>query len=321
MNVQELSQALQFLSDPNTEIGLSMYFILHTAGEVVIKKADVSDEVRLELKSKLTEYIKHNLVENPALNFQDISVADTRRDSAYYYDLAEMPNGLKVMGELLENENRELFSFNTDSYDDIFAFVFLMGNEADRIALYKKHYPINLLRRDSILRLIKSGTRLVEVEEDIISLNEKVDFLQVEEHVVVLNVSTLEKFFGFEEVIMNQAQVSLGVIDAVGFIVSMEPLQEMLADSSFARKLMRVKADSPVLQLPFDRVRDFIKQHPKLRRRMRFNEDETRISLDTKISKQLFLKLLDDDFLKSDLTQFLYETEIKNRLTNEEDAD
>jgi hypothetical protein len=321
MNTQELSQALQFLLDPNNEIGLSMYFVLHTNGDAEIKRADISDEVRLELTSQLTEYITHTLVENQELIFQDISTADTRRNSAYYYDLDEVPNGLKVMGALLEDENRELFNFNTDTYEEIFAFVFLIGNETDKIALYKKHYPINLLKRDSILRLIKSGTRLVEVEEDIISLNEKIDFLQVEENVVVLNVRTLEKFFGFEEVIRNQAQLSLGVIDGVGFIASIEPLQEMLADSSFARKLMRVKADSPVLQLPFDRVRDFIKQHPKLRRRIRFNEGETRISLDTRMSKQLFLKLLDDDFLKSDLTQFLYETEIKNRLTNEEAAD
>ena len=321
MNLQELRQSLGFLFNPEDEIGLSMYFILDMEGALSIKKADITAEVRTTLRDQFLNYIRVTFLVNQDLYFANITLADSRKNAAYYFDIDQLPDGLSVMKDLIDDEDADLFDFNTDPYESITGFVFLLGNETEKIALYKKQYPINLLKRGSILRVYKVGTRLDEVTEDIISLNEKVDFMQLGDDVVIINVNTLEKFFGFEDVIKGQAQLSLGVIETAQFVLDITSLQEMVSELSFARKLMRVRADSPVLQLPFDRVRDFIKQHPQLKRRMRFNADETRISLDTKTSKQLFLKLLDDDFLKSDLTQFLYETDIKNRLTEEEATD
>src|SRR6202040_3935557 len=281
-------------------------------GVLSIKKADIAADVRTTLRDRFLNYLRVTFLVNQDLYFANITVADNRKNAAYYFDIDQLPDDLGVMKDLIDDEDADLFDFNTDVYESITGFVFLLGNETEKIALYKKQYPINLLKRGSILRVYKVGTRLEEVTEDIISLNEKVDFMQLGDDVVIINVNTLEKFFGFEDVIKGQAQLSLGVIETAGFVLDVASLQEMISELSFARKLMRVRADSPVLQLPFGRVRDFIKQHPQLRRTMRFNADETRISLDTKTSKQLFLKLLDDDFLKSDLTQFLYETDIKN---------
>jgi hypothetical protein len=145
--------------------------------------------------------------------------------------------------------------------------------------------------------------------------------MQIDDDVIVLNVTTLEKFFGFEDIIRTEATKCLATIEAANLLANMESLREMLVDVKFARKLMRIRADSPVLGLPFAKIRGFIRQHPKLRRRIRFNAAGTRISLDTRTSKELFLKLLDDDFLKSDLTDFLYETEKKYLLSNEEAVD
>jgi hypothetical protein len=321
MNRQELRERLAFLFDPAYEIGLSMYFIIGEEQDLTIKSADISREVMAALKEQFVEYINETLMENDELIFGDLRYADTRQNSAYYFDLDELPAGLHVMEELLGNDEVQDFNFRTDNYEDVFGFVFLVGNEQDKIAIYKKHYPINLLKRDSILRLRLSGTRLVEVDEDIINLNEKFDFLQIDHEVVILNVMTLEKYFGYEEVIRNEAVKNLALIQAANLIENMEALEEMLEDVKFARKLMRIRGDSPVLGLPFAKISAFVKQHPKLRRRIRFNPDENRISLDTRMSKELFLKLLDDDFLKSDLTDFLYETDIKNRLTNEEAID
>jgi hypothetical protein len=318
---EELIEVLGFLFNPANEIGLTMYFIVGPENAVTIKQADISEEVMFDLRDQFLGYIRTKLIANDELFFADLRDADTRQDSAYYFDLDVLPEGLRVMETLLANERAEDFNFRDDNYDDVIGFVFLIGNEMEKIAVYKKHYPINLLRQDSILRLYKSGTRLVEVEDDIINLNEKFDFMQIDDDVIVLNVTTLEKFFGFEDIIRTEATKCLATIEAANLLANMESLREMLVDVKFARKLMRIRADSPVLGLPFAKIRGFIRQHPKLRRRIRFNAAGTRISLDTRTSKELFLKLLDDDFLKSDLTDFLYETEKKYLLSNEEAVD
>ena len=58
-----------------------------------------------------------------------------------------------------------------------------------------------------------------------------------------------------------------------------------------------------------------------LKNRLKFNAKETKIVLGTKISKEMFLKLLDDDFLKSDLTKLLYDSELKDTLAGNEKTD
>ncbi|MCY3628153.1 MAG: DUF4868 domain-containing protein [Gammaproteobacteria bacterium] len=46
--------------------------------------------------------------------------------------------------------------------------------------------------------------------------------------------------------------------------------------------------------------------------RIRFNDREDKIVLDTKKSKDLFIKLLMDDFLTSELTSYHYESVVKD---------
>lgn len=325
MNKKQLADQLDFLVAPTNEIGLVMYFILKDGDGFAIRKADIAAEARDSLRDQFMKYISSTLVSNNDLHLSDISKADNRKDAVYFFDLSELPPGLRVMGQLLKSQKANLFNFKKDNYQSIFGFVFLLGNETNKIAIYKKQYPFNLLGRDVLVRLIvkdvKAKTRLVEVKEDILSINEKFDFLQIGDDVVVVNMNTLEKYFGFEDVIRSAAASNLAIIKAANLVVDITPLEEMTTDLKFARKLMRVKADSAVLGLPFTRISSFIKQHPSLKKRIRFNEDGTRISLDTKTSKQLFLKLLDDDFLKSELTELLYEAEIKDRLGNEEVTD
>ncbi|WP_420868523.1 Kiwa anti-phage protein KwaB-like domain-containing protein [Alkalimarinus coralli] len=61
-----------------------------------------------------------------------------------------------------------------------------------------------------------------------------------------------------------------------------------------------------------NQIISFCKTFPKLANRIRLNEDETKIGLDTKVSKDLFIKLLMDDYLTSELTHFHYESVSKD---------
>ncbi|HGW1475718.1 TPA: Kiwa anti-phage protein KwaB-like domain-containing protein, partial [Escherichia coli] len=49
-----------------------------------------------------------------------------------------------------------------------------------------------------------------------------------------------------------------------------------------------------------------------LKGKIRFTEDGTQILLDTKVSKDLFIKLLMDDFLISELTESYYNSIAKD---------
>jgi hypothetical protein len=323
MDKEQLRNGIEFVTIvPPEKIGLVMYFILKEGESFALRKADIDENAMSALRDKFLNYIAETFITNDELHFAGITTSDKRNNAAYFFDLDELPKGLQVMGQVLDNPRVRAFNFKQDAFKNIFGFVFVLASSANKIAIYKKQYPINLLGRDVAVRLIvkdvKSKTRLVKVNEDIINVNEKFEFMQIGDEVIVVNVGTLEKYFGFEDVIRSSAETNLQTIQKANLLVDVEPLREMISDLRYARKLMRVKAAPAVLELSFAKVQYFIQHHPKLKGRIKFNPENTRILLDTKVSKQLFLKLLDDDFLRSDLTDILYEAEIKDRLSNQE---
>ena len=52
---------------------------------------------------------------------------------------------------------------------------------------------------------------------------------------------------------------------------------------------------------------------------MRYNEDETQFNLDTRVSKDLLIKILNDDLLTSELTKLYYDSLAKNEIEVEEE--
>jgi Domain of unknown function (DUF4868) len=137
--------------------------------------------------------------------------------------------------------------------------------------------------------------------------------MMVDNHLIVLKLNTLERFFGFEQVIRNQAQYTISMVEESNIMDDITQLYELAENLSNARKLMRMQ-DSPVLHVPIADVISFIRNHPELGGRIAFNDDGTKVKLTTGVSKKLFLKLLNDDYLFSQLTELQYDSHAKGKL-------
>jgi hypothetical protein len=95
-------------------------------------------------------------------------------------------------------------------------------------------------------------------------------------------------------------------------------LHELLDDIKYARRFTKVAQASPVLEakVPNEIIIKFCKNFPSLAGKIRFNSSEDKIILDTKVSKDLFIKLLMDNYLTSDLTKINYESVAKDYANN-----
>lgn len=317
MNREQLIARLQYFLNPANGIGATLYFVVNQEGETVIRFADIENEAQQELKERFLEYITDKFINNEELHYQNISEADDRKNVVYRYDIEERPESLNILDEILANEEQEHFQFNQHELSNIQGYLITIGNEGNKIALYKKHHPVNLLKQDRFL-LIPSNERLVKVSDDAIALDRSFDFMMVDDNLIVLKLNTLERFFGFEDVVRNQAQNTIGLVEANQLLEDIEQLNDLALSMTNARKLMKIRT-SPVLNVPVNNVINFIRNHPELTGKIDFNEDETRIRLSTGVSKKLFLKLLNDDYLFSELTELQYDTHAKDRLNNNEE--
>jgi len=321
MNREQLLQAISFLFQNENPISLRLYFVVSTENGMELKLANIEQEVTTSLLAQFKTYIHAKFIDNEELFFGNLTDADNRRNSAYYYDLDEKPEGLSNLNTVLQNQEQVHFNFNDDNLNDIKAFVVLMGNEDHQISIYKKHYPINYLKRDSILRIFPANERFEKVDANILSISETFEFMQIDQNLIVLSVKVLEKYFGYESIIRNKAVDNLTLIENSGLLVDIQLLSNLTNELKYAKRIVKIKHDTPVLQLPVNTVIASITNHPVLSKKIRFNADSTQIALDTKVSQEHFIKLLNDDFLKSELTNLFYDSQSKNNLPIEENAD
>jgi hypothetical protein len=306
MNLQIIKEKIHALL-LSQEATLRLYPVLKLQdGTEEIKLADVNDDAATELRDMLLGYLRFKFVDNDDLYFIPLSEADDRSNAAYVYDLQEIPPTLNMLGQVLTNSARPGFSFDNDNINNITGFVILIGDVHHSITLYKRHHHLSTMKANKGFGLFKADNRFVKVKEDILKLSANVDFLQVDNTLIATNLKALEDTFGFEDVIRKQANANIELIKAMDILEDVNPLIEMANDIKLAKKILRIKTTSPVMQLPMATIVAFVSKHRPIMKKFRLSTDGTKLKLDTKVSKALFLALMNDDFLTSELTLLYY---------------
>lgn len=318
MTIEELKDELNYFQEQS--VGIIMYFVLKGSGqdELIIKKVDIDSEEALPaLKKQFLNSIAEQVIFKVDLDVMDISSADERKNVVYEYDLDEVPQQLKVINEILENENQANFNFKNDALGDLKSYIILIGDTKKKLALYKHHYPISLMKRDRFF-LKQSEERFIKFEDDLIRIDDNFQFFSVNGTLFIKDIDKLEKFYGFQDVIKKKATESIDLIDKEGLLEDIEVLKDDVENIAFARKLTKIMGERLVLgKVPRETIIEFTKTNKFLKGKLKYSADGNKIILDTKKSKELFLKLLNDDFLRSELTDAYYASLAKDKLSSE----
>lgn len=318
MNLNELKGVISNIVNNKDAYLLSLYPILNNDNnQDLIRFADISKEAGEELKNLVLENLRDKFLKNSNLYYSPITEADDRKNAAYSYDLQNKPVGLNVLGTILNKPDQTQFSFNKDDFDNITGFVIRLDNGVTKFTLYKHHHHLSTMRADSTFGIIKSDHRFVKMNDDVIKLSGKVDVIQIEESLIVTDLQGLERTFGYEEAIRGQAAQNIQLIESIGLLKDISQLTEMAQDLVIAKKIMKIKASSPVLTLPVASVIDFVTRHPPIMKKFKVSADG-KLDLHTQISRNLFLKLINDDLLTSELTKIFYSGLAKDKMDVDE---
>jgi len=293
------------------------YFPLERSGQISIKRSDIDQSASDELTRNFIDTISSTILLNDELSLLKISGADDRSNAIYRYDLPEVPAQIQHLATILQRDDFDVFNFEADELAHLEGILIILGHGQQQLALYKHQYPVALLKRDSAFSLvrIRNQNRLVKLEDDVLRINSKFDFMRIGDDYFIVDIKTLERFFGFHDAVRNIATQGIENIDRAQLVVDTNILTARLEDISFSRKLVRAARASPVLGvIPNDQVIAFVQTHPALRGKFRLSDDGSKLKLDTKVSQDLFLKLLNDDFLQSELTKRYYASLAKDNL-------
>ena len=287
-----------------------------------MRLADIEDEqTEPEIQNMFKEFLYTAIISNEDVLIQNLSVADESSNTIYQYDYDSYPDelGLFRQFEIGDAVNTSHFNFETDNLSHLFGYIIYLGSMQNGIILFKKHYPISLIKRENfLLGAIKSKERFERLPgEDIIRLNNNVQLLRLGDTIFVFDLKMLERNMGFSALMQQAAIETVEAIEELDILEDIEVLKDALEDLTFARKLSKVKKASAIFQLGITKedIIRFTKNTPALRGKFKYSENGEKIRLGTKKSKLAFLKLLNDEFLHSELTKQYYEASSKDNIT------
>lgn len=315
MNLQELREQLNIINDEVNPIGITVHLIKKNDDETeTILKADISVELATELKEIFRATINNKFFDNQELVLREISSSIETINSIFYYDLEEFPEKLSSANDFDPFAEYQDFSFNNDDIESIKAILITVGNVENYFTIYKHVYPVTIVRQDRMLGFLPIGDRFEKLNSNILQINNSIDFLFANDNLFVNNIKTLSSAYGYNEIIKNQARQNITIIQDLDLIANIAELTAFVDNIKYAKRVLRINANSPVLQLAKLRIIEFITNHPKLSTKIRMNANNDRIMLDTDISKIITIGILNDDYLKSNLTDLDYESENKSEI-------
>lgn len=317
MNKQELNDALAFINEPQGELQIIFYANLEGIAEP--RKLDIKGEDLPELSQLFVSAIQSFIIAKDDYTILPLSTADEREKCFYQYDL-DLPAELQLLEDTIGNDNLENFSFVDNQLSGINSLIIVLADDNNEIALFKKLSPVEVVGRGGYM-LWKSNQRLERFDDQLLRISSRFQGARVNGEIIIIDLATIEKSFGFHDVITKEATKSLDVIRNLQLVSNIESLEELVNDLSFARKLTKVARNSPVIihSIPNANIIAFSKSHPLTKKKMRYNEDGTQFNLDTRVSKDLLIKILNDDLLTSELTKLYYDSLAKDGIEVEEE--
>ncbi len=320
MTIDEVKEAVS--SVLNQRISTQLYLILKDNQTFTMRIADMMEgETTQELQKIFKDFLISNLIENDNLVVKNLSTSDESQDTIYQYDYDSYPEELDLFHnfKIQDAIKSDHFNFQTDNLNQLSGYILYLGTMDNGLILFKKHYPISLIKRSSfLLGAIKSKERFEKLPgEDIIRLNGSAQLLRLGDTIFVLDLSVLERSMGFSALIQKAASEAINAIEDLEILDDIEVLRETLEEPSLARKLSKIKKSSPIFTLGItkDDIIKFIADTPALKEQFKYNEDHSKIVLASKKSKRAFLNLMNDSFLHSKLTKQDYEASAKDNIT------
>jgi Domain of unknown function (DUF4868) len=313
MTKEQLQEAVGFMFKDKSALGLELYLVMQGKEGLELRQADLGDDgLETEILKGFADHLEWRTVSDEEAKLRPLSELDQAKNTIHLYDLEGLPDGLGMINAELDKSKVPLYDFTTDRLQDVRAFLIKIASPTQQVVLYKHHHHLNVLSQSSTFYFFGDDHRFKKPEGELLRFSFAVDFALVNGKLLVYDIECLEKKFGFESILVSNAGKQVTVIAALGFVENIDELQDYAKDKAGAKEILRLNKNSPVLKLEFDQIKTFILGNAYLRRRLRFNDDESQLRFHTHVSKRYFIQLLNDDFLTSHLSKTEYASSKKD---------
>ena len=315
MTKNNLIDALNLVLEQEHEMSTVVYAVLKGTHEIKMLNI-INTEIDF-IQNMFVASLKSSIIDVEGQTLVPVSEADERSNTIFEYDI-DLPESLEYIQSTLD-DNTPVFSFENDDLGNIESLLIEIGTEQCQLTIIKQLSPVEVFGRGGYM-LWKSNEQLERFEDKVLRFTPKFNGIKVNDTIIFTELNLLERSHGFHDVIVREAKSSIRLIENLEILDTTDGLISLLSNISFARKVLKIR-NSPVFKknVPNNVIIEFTRSHPALIRKMKYSDDGNQIILETKVSKELFIKMLDDAYLISELTNQFYESKAKDEVPIEAD--
>lgn len=310
MTKDELKNSVQFIIDETKRKEIDIYALV---GDTYYK-LDIVDGVEQDFISLFTLGIKKSIIETDKYEVMDYSTSDERKNCYYQYDLEEEPAEIQTMASVVGAQDVEVYHIDEAStLSDIDALYVVLSYQNETVVLYKNISQLDFVDVHQRFFLIKSDHQLAKLDKDYLRISSTFQMIRTSLGTVILDLKPLEKSEGFGQVIANEVTARMSSIESIGLIEDMDSFKSYLDEIPSKKALLQLKNSQVIKkQIGAAAIVAFVKGKEKLKKLFHYSEDGTKLAPSSKAETKRLLKLLNDDYVISELTQSEYETLAKD---------
>ncbi|MDF2185682.1 DUF4868 domain-containing protein [Grimontia hollisae] len=293
--------------------GIAVYFV-DDANQ--IHDSDIDSKVLAKFRTAFCQDLRKKYTDSDDFEVEKLSTFEERPHTLYGYDFSprEMPLEFKLTKNVLDIKPTDTipkYQVKANKLSGIRgAIVLLTKGISESIAFYQHIFPVSLLGPDKgVLNLTTHATRLIELESDVLKLNTKFVFMQCTHGYFVENVGVLETNLHFKKAINTRAKKYAGEILSMGLVEDTTVILERIEkEPTYAKKLISAYKNSMVIsqKIPISDMITFAQKKEYYSKYLKPSKNGKSLVVDGVTKSKRFLELLNDNFLKSELTNTEY---------------
>lgn len=245
----------------------------------------------------------------------------TNNKQIYYFNEWEVDEELSFLKLDYIHEEDE---FHINDLSKVNWIIVRIWNTRIFINLYIPYFPIYSLARNKWIVLREAtgiwniDTQFVSNEADkIIRFNYNIAFLYFSNKLLIFDFKKLEKNFKYLSKMTERATVKLWILETKWLLSANSTIATLIeSNPSLVNKLLKIRETSPVFDVPKIDLVNFVRL-PDNKFKIKIS-DTWEFEVNTLAKARIFLKIIDDDYVKSELTGVKYDAEKKNDIIDSE---
>jgi hypothetical protein len=306
-------QAIQSLAQALTDnAAINVLVASDNGGNVVLQRLNLSDELAAEFRS-ITQAAspEADIVFRP---YDPGRIPDW--NELPYIDLAQNAPIAELIGQISQTHQAELFQEQDDFVDRLRFYAIVASPSAERHAVFFRTYsPKKELTRSALFGVLLSRGHYDKIATKIFLFDRKIDCFSWSGYLFINNVTAFQRIFKYFDELRAKADETVNIILAQIPISNADAFRAAgTGQMQMMSKLAQIARKPYLNRVTLQDIRRTITEFRLDVQIVQENGQEKILFEATPNKRWLILKLLDDDFLGSIMTDQKYEVNSKSAL-------